>query len=90
MALADRLGREPAAAALRSLDALYPQENGQSPLQQLQAQPSNPLPYDLEQTVLFEYKNLAQQWRDWRNVQTACAEIAVSTFDGIAPPLRSS
>lgn len=90
VALADGLGREPTAAALQSFDALYPQENGQSPLQQLQAQLSNPLPYDLEQTALAEYKNLARKWHDWDNVKAACAGIAVSIFDEINEGRRNS
>ena len=58
VALADHLGAEAVADALRLFDQLYPQPNGKSALQQLQIQLANPLPYDLEDTNLAEYKNL--------------------------------
>jgi len=45
--------------ALRCFDALYPQANGESPVQQLAIQLATPEPCDLEETCLAEYKNLA-------------------------------
>lgn len=45
--LAVRLGDDNLAAALGSFDARYPQDNGESPLQQLLAQLANALPFDL-------------------------------------------
>ena len=80
-ALADHLGEETASAALQSFDRLYPQESGESALQQLQAQLASALPYDLDDTDLSEYRNLASRWRDWRNVQETCIRIAVAAFD---------
>ena len=80
-ALADRMGDEAAARALSDFDRLYPQATGESSLQQLQAQLSNPLPYDLEETELREYKNLAPRWHDWKAVKTACAHTAAMAFD---------
>lgn len=80
-ALADRMGDEAAARALSDFDRLYPQANGESSLQQLQAQLSNPLPYDLEETELREYKNLAPRWHDWKAVKAACAHTAAMAFD---------
>lgn len=80
-ALADRMGDEAAARALSDFDRLYPQANGESSLQQLQAQLSNPLPYDLEETELREYKNLAPRWHDWKAVKAACAHTAAMVFD---------
>ncbi|WP_308874872.1 hypothetical protein [Thiothrix subterranea] len=59
VALADHMGDERVAQALRSFDKLYQQDNGESPLQQLQVQLANAMPYDLEDTELSEYKNLA-------------------------------
>jgi hypothetical protein len=47
--------------SLVNFDALYPQPNGELATQQLQIQLSNPLPYDLEETKLAEYKNLAKK-----------------------------
>ena len=83
VALADRLGGERVAAALASFDRLYPQDNGESPLQQLQIQLANPLPYDLEDTELAEYKALLPQWQDWETVKAVCAQVAVLIFDRV-------
>ena len=80
-ALAERMGDAATARALCGFDRLYPQENGESSLQQLQAQLANPLPYDLEGTLLREYKNLAPQWHDWSAVQAVCARVATQVFD---------
>lgn len=85
-ALADRLGDERAALALRPFDALYPQENGESPLQQLHVQLATPLPYDLDDTDLTEYKHLVERWRDWDAVKAACARLAVAVFDRLCAP----
>lgn len=83
VALADHMGDERVAQALRSFDKLYPQDNGESPLQQLQVQLANAMPYDLEDTELSEYKNLASQWHDWNTVKAVCAHIATVIFDRI-------
>ncbi len=82
-ALVDLLGVDASVGALGSFDHLYPQENGQSALQQLQIQLSNPMPYDLEDTNLAEYKGLSAKWHDWRRVQSSCADIAVTLFDWV-------
>lgn len=84
VALADLLGIPLSIEALRHLDALYPQPNGQSPLQQLQIQLANPLPYDLEATRLDEYKDLAPRWHDWQAIREACARCATAIFDHLA------
>jgi hypothetical protein len=83
VALADHMGDERVAQALRSFDKLYQQDNGESPLQQLQVQLANAMPYDLEDTELSEYKNLAPQWHDWNTVKAACAHIATVIFDRV-------
>ncbi len=75
VALADYLGDTRAARALQSFDKLYRQENKESPLQQLQVQLANAVPYDLEDTQLSEYKNLSPRWHDWHVVKAACAHI---------------
>lgn len=82
-ALADRLGAEATATALAPFDELYPQDSGESALQQLQAQLANPLPHDLEGTNLSEYKNLAPRWHDWQAVKDVCARAATATFDHV-------
>jgi hypothetical protein len=83
VALADHLGDANVAQALQSFDQLYQQQNGESALQQLQAQLANALPYDLASTLLSEYKNLAPRWHNWLNVQAACAHISLMIFDGV-------
>lgn len=83
VALADSMGDEQVVAALRPFDRLYPQPNGESALQQLQIQLAQPLPYDLEELRLAEYKNLESRWQDWDAVRTACQVQALLIFDHI-------
>jgi hypothetical protein len=52
-------------------------------LQQLQIQLAQPLPYDLEEHNLSEYKNLHPRWQSWQNVKTACIDCATVIFDRI-------
>ena len=88
-ALATGMGDESTARALRPFDRLYPQDNGESPLQQLQAQLASARPYDLEGTDLSEYRNLAPRWHDWNTVKAACARVSFAVFDHVcdaAPP----
>jgi hypothetical protein len=84
VALADQLGDDKTAKALSGLDCLYPQANDESALQQLQIQLANPLPYDLEEMRLAEYKNLAPKWQDWKAVKDACGHCATAVFDRVA------
>ena len=83
IALADRLGTAKTIEALRSLDRIYPQPNDESALQQLQIQLADPLPYDLEEMNLAEYKHLDARWHDWQAVKAACADCATLIFDQI-------
>jgi hypothetical protein len=83
VALSCHMGDERVAQALQSFDTLYQQDNGESPLQQLQVQLANAMPYDLEDTELSEYKNLAPRWHDWNAVKAACANIAMVIFDRV-------
>ncbi|GHU07227.1 hypothetical protein FACS189497_14860 [Betaproteobacteria bacterium] len=83
VALADHMGDERVAQALLSFDRLYPQDSGESPLQQLQVQLANALPYDLEETELDEYKNLNLRWHDWQAVKTACSHLSTVIFDRV-------
>jgi hypothetical protein len=85
VAMADRLGDAGAAEALRPLDLLYyPQPSKESPLQQLLVQLAEPLPYDLEELRLGEYRRLVSPWRDWATVRGECARHATSLFDALA------
>lgn len=83
VALATHLGVGATGEALRSFDRLYPQESGESALQQLQVQLANPLPYDLDGLEVSEYRDLAARWRDWGQVTDACGRIAVRVFDHV-------
>jgi len=82
-ALAEHSDDEQVVTALRDFDALYPQDNGESALQQLQIQLANPLPFDLEETTLAEYKHLEPQWQKWSTVKAACLKIAILIFDRV-------
>lgn len=85
VALADHMGDERVARALQPFDKLYPQDNGEVALQQLQVQLANAVPYDLDDVSpqLPEYKNLAPQWHDWTTVKAACAHISTVIFDRV-------
>jgi len=83
VALANHMGDESVGHALQSFDRLYRQESGESPLQQLQAQLANALPYDLDETELSEYKNLDPRWHDWQAVKAACSHLATVIFDRV-------
>jgi len=83
VALADHIGDAGVARALQPFDRLYQQTTGESPLQQLQVQLANALPFDLEETELAEYKNLNSRWHDWGKVKAASAHIATVIFDRV-------
>ena len=80
-ALAHRLGEPSTAAAFERFDRLYPQDSGESALQQMLAQLASPLPYDLEGTVLSEYNCLEARWHDWEAIRAVCARTATVIFD---------
>jgi hypothetical protein len=79
-ALAERLGPQETLQALADFDRLYPQPSGESALQQLHVQLANPLPYDLEQTDLTEYRQLHPRWQDWNRVKEICASLSADLF----------
>ena len=83
VALADHMGDEGVVHALQAFDRLYPQNNGESALQQLQVQLANALPYDLKETELDEYRNLQPRWQDWQTVKAASAQFAIRIFDRV-------
>ena len=83
VALADHMGDEGVVHALQAFDRLYPQNNGESALQQLQVQLANALPYDLKEDELDEYRNLQPRWQDWQTVKAACAQLAIQIFDRV-------
>lgn len=79
-ALAERIGSARVQEALTALDQLYPQTSGESALQQLEVQLANPMPYDLENTDLTEYRKLDPKWHDWNRVKEICANTAIDLF----------
>ena len=83
VALAEHMGHERVADALRSFDKMYAQSNGESPLMQLQVQLASAMPYDLDEMepALSEYKNLHARWHDWATVKAACASTSTLIFD---------
>jgi len=83
VALANSMGDDNIAQALKTFDDLYKQNNQESALQQLQAQLASALPYDLEETNLSEYKNLDQRWHDWSTVEKSCAHLSAVIFDKV-------
>lgn len=83
VALAEHIGDENIVSSLKDFDRLYSQPNEESSLQQLQIQLANPLPYDLDEVGLAEYKNLDQRWHDWRSVKEVCVRCAALIFDHI-------
>ncbi len=82
-ALFEQIGGDGAVSALRSFDTLYPQSNGESALQQLQIQLASPMPFDLDEVQLPQYKMLAPKWHDWNAVRQACTTCANLIFDRI-------
>ena len=84
VAMGTRMGDERAARAMETFDRLYPQKSGESTLQQLQAQLANPMPYDLKDVDLSEYRNLDPRWHDWKAVTGAAAHMGVVIFDHVA------
>jgi hypothetical protein len=76
VALAERLGSDRVFEALANLDEFSPQPSGESALQQLQVQLAHPLPFDLDETNLAEYRRLDPMWQDWQRVAQGCAAIA--------------
>ena len=79
-AMAKNLGNDGTKHSLARFDELYPQPNGASALQQLASQLANPLPFDLDDTNLSEYKHLIKEYQDWNNIRRICSQIAVGVI----------
>jgi hypothetical protein len=75
-ALSEGLGEERVLNALHRFDSLYPQENGESALMQLQIQLAHPLPCD-KGVNLLTYKHLKPRWQNWETVEAACIRISL-------------
>ncbi len=83
VALAANMGDAEVVVALKTLDALYPQPNGESPTLQLVIQLANPLPFDLSEEGLAEYRNLIAPWQNWQAVAEACIHLSMVIFDRV-------
>jgi hypothetical protein len=83
-ALAQSLGETATARAFKRFDALYPQESGQSPVQQLCLQLSDPRPFDLGESDLAVYRNLADRWKDWKAIKEQCVLSSNVIFQSLA------
>ena len=68
IALAQSLGDNKVMDALNTFDEFYPQPNKESAYQQLQVQLSNPLPYDLDDVNLSEYRHLVSELQNWEHI----------------------
>lgn len=79
-ALSEILGDDGVRMAFVKFDEYYPQPNGASPLQQLANQLANPLPYDLDEMDLSQYKHLDVHYQDWNHVRHICGHIAVAVI----------
>ena len=83
VALAANMGDADVVVALKTLDALYPQPNGESAILQLLIQLANPMPFDLSEEGLAEYRNLISQWQSWQAVAVSSARLATLIFDRV-------
>lgn len=82
-ALAKRLGVNRAVEALAPMDVLYPQKSGESVLRQLAKQLAEPLPDDLDDVNLRQYRELKAPWTSWEYVKSACLILSDSIIDKI-------
>lgn len=81
IAMTRYLGHELTMEALKPFDELYHQENGESPLQQLQTQLSKPLPFDLDEIELSSYKGLNKELQEWNNIEQECSGLSNEIFE---------
>ena len=70
IALAQSLGDNKVMDALNTFDEFYPQPNKESAYQQLQVQLSNPLPYDLDDVNLSDYRHLVSELQNWEHIMS--------------------
>lgn len=75
--LLERLGEEAALAALRTLDALYPQPSGASVRAELVERLAAAAPGDLARIDLATYKGLRAPWTRWEHVSAVGKRWAV-------------
>jgi hypothetical protein len=90
-ALASHMGIEAAAAALWSMDELYPQKNGDpwAVRTQLVMQLAAPPPYDLQGDDLTEYKGVRAPFNHWSHVADVCGKLSDRLRSACVEALRA-
>ena len=86
VALVDRLGPD-APGTLLSLDDYYADQiapGGTRVSTQLVKQLAEPLPYDLDDVDLSNYRRLEPRWRRWEAVEAACQSAASAVLQELA------
>jgi hypothetical protein len=66
--LFERLGKEGAREALRTLDTIYPQPSGASVLAEVVDRLGSARPVDIAEIDLASYRGLQPPWNDWEHV----------------------
>lgn len=82
VALAERL-EAAAPAALAEIDDYYDAgaARGRAPVAtQVMRQLAEPLPYDLDEIELREYRGLDGRWQDWDAVVAACVSLSAAAL----------
>lgn len=78
-ALSSFLGKTKSTEALRSFDDCYRDvyRGGEvSPLLQLARQLADPVPYDLQDIDIKNYKGIVAPWDHWENIKKHCQELS--------------
>jgi len=73
------LGKERSAQALARFDTCYRdiyRDKEVSPLLQLARQLAEPLPYDLEDIEIKNYKGIVAPWDTWENIKKQCGKLS--------------
>jgi hypothetical protein len=87
VALADRLGARRAARVLVAMDEYYEDQIGPGGMRvstQVAKQLADPVPYDLSDVDLGNYRKLDRRWRVWSNVVAAARSVASEMLDVMA------
>jgi hypothetical protein len=90
-ALASHMGIEAASEALRSMDELYPQKNGDpwAVRTQLIMQLAAPPPYDLQGDDLAQYKGVRAPFDHWNHVADVCGKLSDRLLTACVQGLRA-
>jgi hypothetical protein len=81
-ALSHHLGLRRSADALERMNQLYAEFTGEGGdmLTTVVVTLSNPVPYDLTEIDLTEYKGIIAPWSDWRAVKDQCSAVAAEVL----------